>query len=177
MLMLAHVGPLSGAVTKPWIWIVARPIRIKWSPETVGKFLSVDPLQSLVHCLYYRTDESVEFGERLDWPALWPNGTYVDIALSLDAPQLEPRLSLRSKLKTPQPVATVDNLVAFSEWRTLRFRCLFVKTFLGCCSLCVEDAAVPGYLHRTFCCTDLRRNRGTESLILRRNHGIFMARF
>ncbi len=70
-----------------------------------------------------------------------------------DVPQLEPRLSLRSKLKTPQPVATVDNLAAFSEWRTLRFRCLFVKTFLGCCSLCIEDA-VPGYLlqqNRSFC--------------------------
>lgn len=82
MSMLAHVGPLSGAVTKLLIWTVARPIRIIWSPETVGKFLPVDSFQSLVDCLYYRTDESVKFGERLDWPAFWPKGTYVDIACS-----------------------------------------------------------------------------------------------
>ena len=41
--------------------------------------------------------------KRLDWPVVWPRGTYVDIVQSPDVPQLEPLLSLRSKLKTPEP--------------------------------------------------------------------------
>ena len=103
MSMLSHVGPLLGNCTKPWLWSIARPIRVKWKPKEVGGFLSVDHLQSLVDSLYYRTDDSVEFGERLNWPVVWPRGTYVDIVQSSDVPQLEPRLSLRGKLKTPQP--------------------------------------------------------------------------
>jgi hypothetical protein len=39
MSMLAHVGPLSGAITEPWIWTVARPIQVRWRPEDVGGIL------------------------------------------------------------------------------------------------------------------------------------------
>ena len=101
--MLAHVGPLLGAGTKPWIWTVARPIRVIWKPETVGSFQSVDHLQTFCNSLYYQIDESVELGEHLDWPVLWPRGTYLDIVHVSDIPQLKPRLSLKSKLNTPQP--------------------------------------------------------------------------
>jgi hypothetical protein len=69
----------------------------------LGGFFCIDHLQNIVDRFYYRTDESVERGERLDWPVLWPKGTYVDIVQSSETPQLEAWLSLRSKLRTPQP--------------------------------------------------------------------------
>jgi hypothetical protein len=53
--------------------------------------------------LYYGTDESVELGERLDWPVIWSRGTYIDIVQSSEILQLKAKLSLRSKLKTPLP--------------------------------------------------------------------------
>ncbi len=82
MSMFSHVGNCI----KPWLWCVARHIRVKWKPDEVGRVLSVDHFQSLVDSLYYRTDESVEFGKRLDWPVVWPRETYVDIVPSSDVP-------------------------------------------------------------------------------------------
>ena len=82
---------------------MAQKIKIKWSPKDDGQFLSVDHLQSFMDYLYYGTDESVEFGERLDWPVIWSRGTYIDIVQSSEILQLKAKLSLRSKLKTPLP--------------------------------------------------------------------------
>jgi hypothetical protein len=57
-------------------------------------------------------DKSVEFGERLDWPVVWPRGTCVAIVQSSDKPQLEPPNPARP-LRHPADLArALDKRVA-----------------------------------------------------------------
>ncbi len=69
---LSHVGPIIGPGTQPWIWTVADYIKVPWVRENVEKCASVESLQAMVDCLYNRTDDSVERGERKDYPPKWP---------------------------------------------------------------------------------------------------------